>query len=69
MSAEYTYRRKLRATDLMPAIAAGVGVGLAGFYLVRLLLQKAPLVPRSSGSAVPVRARPPQPPTVIRSSG
>lgn len=69
MSAEYTYRRKLRATELMPAIAAGVGVGLAGFYLARLLLQKTPLVPRSSGSAVPVRTRPPQPPAAIRSSG
>ncbi|CAN5377019.1 hypothetical protein BH23GEM2_BH23GEM2_17260 [soil metagenome] len=69
MSTEYTYRRKLRATELMPAIAAGVGVGFAGFYLARLLLQKTPLVPRSSGSGVPARTRPPQPPTIVRSSG
>lgn len=69
MSAEYTYRRKLRATEMMPAIAAGVGVGLAGFYLARLLLQKTPLVPRRSGSGIATRTRPPQPPTVIRTSG
>lgn len=69
MSAEYTYRRKLRATELMPAIAAGIGVGLAGFYLTRLLLQRTPLVPRNSRSGIPARTRPPQPPTIVRSSG
>jgi hypothetical protein len=69
MSAEYTYRRKLRATEMMPAIAAGVGVGLAGFYLARLLLQRTPLVPKRSGSGIVARTRPPQPPTVIRTSG
>jgi hypothetical protein len=69
MSAEYTFRRKLRATDMMPAIAAGIGVGFAGFYLARLLLQRTPLVPRTKGSGVPARTRPPQPPTVVRSSG
>ncbi|MGK2933614.1 MAG: hypothetical protein ACSLFE_00010 [Gemmatimonadaceae bacterium] len=69
MSAEYTYRRKLRATEMMPAIAAGLGVGLAGFYLARLLLQRTPLVPRRSGSTLTARTRPPQPPAVIRTSG
>lgn len=69
MSAEYTYRRKLRATEMMPAIAAGVGVGLVGFYLARLMLQRTPLVPRRSGSGLPARTRPPEPPTVIRTSG
>lgn len=69
MSTEYTYRRKLRATELMPAIAAGVGIGVVGFYLARLFLQKTPLVPRSSGTGVPARTRPPQPPTVVSSSG
>lgn len=69
MSAEYTYRRKLRATEMMPAIAAGVGVGFVGFYLARLMLQRTPLVPRRSGSGLPARTRPPEPPTVIRTSG
>ena len=63
MSAEYTYRRKLRATELMPAIATGFGLGLAGFYLARLLLQRTPVVPRSRVSG-PNRVRPPQPPQV-----
>lgn len=69
MSAEYTYRRKLRATEIMPAIAAGVGVGFVGFYLARLILQRTPLVPRRSGGGIPARTRPPEPPTVIRPSG
>lgn len=69
MSAEYTYRRKLRATEIMPAVAAGVGVGFVAFYLARLMLQKTPLVPRRSGSGIPARTRPPEPPTVIRTSG
>lgn len=69
MSAEYTYRRKLRATELMPAIAAGVGVGFVGFYLARLMLQRTPLVPKRSGSGIPARTRPPELPTVIRTSG
>jgi hypothetical protein len=69
MSGEYIYRRKLRATEVMPAIAAGVGIGLAGFYIARLLLQRTPLVPRSRSSSVPVRSRPPQAPAVVRSSG
>lgn len=69
MSAEYTYRRKLRATEMMPAIAAGVGVGLIGFYLARLMLQRTPLVPRRSGSGIPARTRPPERPTVMRNSG
>lgn len=48
MSAEYTYRRKLRASELMPALGAALGLGLAGFYFVRLLLQRTPLLPRET---------------------
>lgn len=69
MSAKYTYRRKLRATELMPAMAAGFGLGLAGFYLARLLLQRTPVVPRSSVAGQPARTRPPQPPAVVPRSG
>lgn len=67
MSAEYTYRRKLRATELMPALAAGVGIGLAGFYVARLLLQRTPLLPRRESTRVQVRSRPPESPAVIPS--
>lgn len=46
MSAEYYYRRRLGAKDLMPAIGVGVAAGLAGFYIVQLLIQRTPLVPQ-----------------------
>lgn len=46
MSAEYYYRRQLGAKDLLPAIGVGVAAGLAGFYLVQLLIQRTPLVPQ-----------------------
>ena len=43
-AASYYYRRALTARELLPAVGAGVGVGLAVFYLARLLLQRTPLV-------------------------
>ena len=46
MSAEYYYRRQLGAKDLLPAVGVGVAAGLAGFYLVQLLIQRTPLVPQ-----------------------
>jgi len=47
VSAEYYYRRHLGAKDLLPAIGVGVAAGLAGFYVVQLLIQRTPLVPQS----------------------
>jgi len=47
VSAEYYYRRKLVAKDLVPAFGVGVAAGLAVFYLVQLLIQRTPLVPTS----------------------
>jgi hypothetical protein len=49
----YVYRRPLDARELLPALGVGVGVGLAAFYIARLLLQRTPLVPRpeSTGAA------------------
>ena len=41
----YTYRRELSVSELIPAIGAGVAVGLAAFYVARLYLQRTPLVP------------------------
>ncbi len=54
MSEDYYYRRRLGATEMMPAIGVGIAAGLAGFYLVHLLVQRTPLVP----SAAPVREPP-----------
>lgn len=46
---EYTYRRKLGVREMLPAIAVGIGAGLLGFYVAKLLLQRTPLrVARSS---------------------
>jgi hypothetical protein len=49
-AATYYVRRPLVWRDLLPAIGAGLGAGLATFYVARLLLQKTPLV-REQGIA------------------
>ena len=69
MTAEYTYRRKLRANDLVPALAAGFGLALAGFYFARILLQRTPVVPRSGTGGALTRRRPPQPPATLPRRG
>lgn len=43
--AEFHYRRELGFGDMLPALGAGVALGLAGMYVVRLLLQRTPLSP------------------------
>ena len=48
LSEDYYYRRHLSATDLVPAIGVGIAAGLAGFYLVQLLIQRTPLVPQEA---------------------
>jgi len=53
VSAEYYYRRQLGAKDLLPAIGVGVAAGLAGFYVVQLLIQRTPLVPQGELSRAP----------------
>ena len=53
VSAEYYYRRQLGAKDLLPAVGVGVAVGLAGFYLVQLLIQRTPLVPQGELGRTP----------------
>jgi hypothetical protein len=54
VSAEYYYRRRLGAKDLLPALGVGVAAGLAGFYVVQLLIQRTPLVPQGELSRTPV---------------
>ena len=58
MSAEYYYRRQPGAKDLLPAAGVGVAVGLAGFYIVQLLIQRTPLVPQ--GELARARSTPPK---------
>jgi hypothetical protein len=41
--AEYSYRRKLSAGELLPAIGAGVVAGVLAFYVARVFLQRTPL--------------------------
>lgn len=46
---EYYYRRRLDARELLPAIGAGIGVGLVVFYVARLYVQRTPLQPAPRG--------------------
>jgi hypothetical protein len=41
----YVYRRQLDTRELIPAIGAGIAVGLAAFYVARLFLERTPLLP------------------------
>jgi len=58
VSAEYYYRRQLGAKDLLPAIGVGAALGLAGFYIVQLLIQRTPLVRQGELARAP--ATPPK---------
>lgn len=40
---EYYYRRRLGLRDIAPVVGIGVGVGLAAFYVARLLFERTPL--------------------------
>jgi hypothetical protein len=55
---EYYYRRPLTPRELLPALGVGLGVGLAAFYIARLLLERTPLRPErrpSSQRLSPIR--------------
>ena len=41
----YTYRRDLEGKEFIPALGAGIAVGIAAFYVATLFLQRTPLVP------------------------
>lgn len=53
---EYTYRRPLSLSELVPAVAIGIGAGFFAFYVTRLLLQRTPLTvdrgPRTGRAAL-----------------
>jgi hypothetical protein len=55
--AEYFYRRSLSARETLPAIAAGIAVGLAAFYIARIVTQRTPLAPELVASRRRARAR------------
>jgi hypothetical protein len=42
-AAEYSYRRPLSLTELVPAIGVAIGAGLFAFYITRILLERTPL--------------------------
>jgi hypothetical protein len=50
---KYYYRRSLSVEQVLPAIGAGVAVGIAVFYVARIFLQRTPLLPDDT----PVRRR------------
>jgi len=43
-ASDYHYRRALTLTEMLPAFGVAAGVGAAAFYVVRLFLQRTPLV-------------------------
>jgi hypothetical protein len=49
--AEYSYRRRLRAVELLPAIGVGVAVGVTAFYMTRVFLQRTPLSARARSAS------------------
>jgi hypothetical protein len=53
----YYFRRRMGAHELLPAVGAGVGVGLIAFYIARLYLQRTPLVPSPRASRGRVAAQ------------
>lgn len=58
MNAEYYYRRKLKPSELAPALGVGIAAGVAGFYIVQLLIQRTSLVPEGKLRQL---GRPPEP--------
>ena len=65
VEADYYYRRDLDRSDLLPAVGIGFAVGVVGFYVARLLLQRTKLGP----PARPTAALPASPAVVYRRRG
>jgi hypothetical protein len=51
----YSYRRRLRAPELLPVLAIAVGAGLFAFYVARLLKQRTAFVDDSASRAPRIR--------------
>jgi hypothetical protein len=50
---KYYYRRSLSARELLPAVGAALGAGVAVFYLTKLFLERTPLTIESPGAEAP----------------
>lgn len=50
---KYYYRRQLGPRELLPAVGAAVGAGLAAFYLAKLFLERTQLVVESNDDDAP----------------
>ena len=50
---EYVYRRRLDATEMLPAIGVGLGVGALAFYVAYVFLQRTPLEPKRIAPSSP----------------
>jgi hypothetical protein len=52
LPSEYYYRRDLSLSELLPAVGVGVAVGVVGFYIARILLQRTPYLRETSVPAL-----------------
>lgn len=60
----YYFRRRLTASDFLPAMAIGIGAGVLAFYVATRFAQRTPLL----GEGDPA-ARPPKPRRMKGSAG
>ena len=51
VEAEYYYRRRLTARELLPAVGIGIGAGAVAFYLAKILFERTPLSARAEPAA------------------
>ena len=55
---QYTYRRPLGGSELLPAVGIAVGFGALAFYVARILLERTPMS-EQLGDERPPRPRSP----------
>ena len=53
----YYYTRRLSGPELLPALAVGVGAGLLGFYVARLLVARTRIMDEAAPRRGPRRLR------------
>jgi hypothetical protein len=45
VESEYYYRRRLGTLEVLKAVGVGIGAGLLGFYVTKVMLERTPLRP------------------------